>query len=565
MAMALAGKTLESRMAAIWTLGSCGGAAGVPLADDPIPAVRAWSARFLGEGPAPTLNGLSILQKLAADKDPTVLAGVAIAARRIQSLDTTPILTTLLRQPAAASDPHLPFLIWMATEPLVMQHVSRHVTSGAAPGASPGGQSMTIKSELRAPDVLVSLANETGNIPAAGDLARRIVRRVVDAQDAAALSRISTSLNALTPEQAAIAKGSLQGFLESQQKKGGQRPAGLSALDLGKLQSHVDKVVATSAARLAALWGNAAAAEAGLKPLADPKASDDDRLAALDLARKLGTDAARKAVLAFLSGNATDALKLEAIRALGEIGTDESADAIFNAWKTLTPETRRGSVEVLVSRLTWTKALLKAIEAKVVSTDDVSAVALRTLSRQKDEGVQAMVKKVIGAVRPSDPDKLKIIEAKKKIMLDGTAIDYEAGHQLAQKTCLVCHTFYAEGKHVGPDLTGVGRSSIDALLHNVIDPNEIIGAGYENTLVETKDHRSLAGRLIENTDDHIKLLSTGDKEDVVGKSEIASMRTEKISVMPEGLVDAMPDGDLRNLLWYIFSPPREHGAKNKKP
>jgi putative heme-binding domain-containing protein len=147
-------------------------------------------------------------------------------------------------------------------------------------------------------------------------------------------------------------------------------------------------------------------------------------------------------------------------------------------------------------------------------------------------------------------------------MTDGSKIDYEAGHQLAQKTCLVCHSFYGEGMHVGPDLTGVGRSSIDALLHNVIDPNEIIGAGYENTIVETKDHRNVAGRLVESTDDHVKLLSAGDKEDVVPKGNIESIRTEKISVMPEGLVDTMPDADLRNLLWYIFSPPQEHGAKS---
>ena len=183
---------------------------------------------------------------------------------------------------------------------------------------------------------------------------------------------------------------------------------------------------------------------------------------------------------------------------------------------------------------------------------------MRSLSRQKDEGVQVLIKKTIGTFRPSDSDKLAMIKAKQKIMLDGVKINYESGHLLAQKTCLVCHAFYGEGSHVGPDLTGVGRSTIEALLHNVIDPNEIIGAGYENTLVETRDHRSLAGRLIENTDDHIKLLSAGDKEDVVGKGEIASMRTEKISVMPEGLVDTMPDDDLRNLLWYIFSPPQEH-------
>ena len=97
----------------------------------------------------------------------------------------------------------------------------------------------------------------------------------------------------------------------------------------------------------------------------------------------------------------------------------------------------------------------------------------------------------------------------------------------------------------------------------MIDPNEIIGAGYENTIIETKDGRNLAGRIVENTDDHIKLMSAGDKEDVISRRDIATLRTEKISVMPEGLVDTMPDADLRNLMWYIFSPPQEHAGKGR--
>src|SRR5207244_1560941 len=74
--------------------------------------------------------------------------------------------------------------------------------------------------------------------------------------------------------------------------------------------------------------------------------------------------------------------------------------------------------------------------------------------------------------------------------------------------------------------------------------------------------RSLSGRLVKETADHVKLLSAGDKEDVIAKADIASTRTEKISVMPEGLVDAMPDQDLRNLLWFIYSPPQDN--KDKK-
>jgi len=102
----------------------------------------------------------------------------------------------------------------------------------------------------------------------------------------------------------------------------------------------------------------------------------------------------------------------------------------------------------------------------------------------------------------------------------------------------------------------VGRSSLDALLANVIDPNQVVGKGYENVMVETKDGRSVSGRLVEDTDSRIKLLSAGPKEDIVAKADIASMKTSELSVMPEGL-EQMPDADFRNLILYILHPPQE--------
>jgi putative heme-binding domain-containing protein len=163
-------------------------------------------------------------------------------------------------------------------------------------------------------------------------------------------------------------------------------------------------------------------------------------------------------------------------------------------------------------------------------------------------------------VREADADKLKIIAQKKEVVTHGP-VDLEKGHEIAKKTCFVCHKLYGEGADVGPDLTGVGRSSLDALLTNVIDPNQIVGKGYENVEVETKDGRTISGRLVEDTESRIKLISAGPKEDVVAKSDIASKRVSELSVMPEGL-ENMPDDDFRNLINFILRPPQErNGAK----
>src|SRR5262249_54093444 len=141
--------------------------------------------------------------------------------------------------------------------------------------------------------------------------------------------------------------------------------------------------------------------------------------------------------------------------------------------------------------------------------------------------------------------------------------DLKAGYEVAKRTCYICHKLYDEGADVGPDLTGVGRSSLDALLHNVIDPNEVVGNGFENTEVELKDGSTVSGRVVEDSPSRLKLLASGPTEHVIARSDIAvengkpKIRTSQLSLMPEGL-EAMPDADFRNLIWFILNPPQDN-------
>lgn len=66
----------------------------------------------------------------------------------------------------------------------------------------------------------------------------------------------------------------------------------------------------------------------------------------------------------------------------------------------------------------------------------------------------------------------------------------------------------------------------------------------------------LSGRIVEETDSRIKIVSAGPKEEVIAKSDIASKRVTDNSVMPEGL-EQMPEADFRNLIMYILRPPQE--------
>ncbi len=242
----------------------------------------------------------------------------------------------------------------------------------------------------------------------------------------------------------------------------------------------------------------------------------------------------------------------------------DQAYPIVDAWPQLPAMTRVAAAETLARGTKTGRALLAGLEKGVVSPRDISATARRSFANSEDKTIADHADKLLGKYRASGADKVKLIAEKRAVVLSGTP-DLKNGLAVAQRTCFVCHKMYGEGTDIGPDLTGVGRSTLDALLHNVIDPNEVIGNGFETTEVETKDGTIYTGRVVEESDTRIKLVNAGPVEYVVAKSDIAvvngkpKITKKEMSLMPEGL-EQIPDKDLRDLLMFILNPPGDQRA-----
>jgi len=561
--LALNGKTLESRLAALWTLHSAGpmphwSALLEQLMQDSEPAIRAWAVRLTAdnlrdrgtdskqEGQEPPIEQtLELLERLASDREPSVRLAVATACRQLASgsltVDTAPdrevriekILAALIQSSARDKDPLLNFMIWEAGEP------------GFA----------------REPQLALDWMADNGAaaMPLSGILARKAMRRICDTQERAKLNLAVDFLTRVVEMDAALAGAAIDGLIEGQKAK--PLVPGTDTKSLFEMLARSDNSqLRARGLQLGTLWGNTASIEGTLRAIGDSGLGVEERIKAIDAAKLMKNDAARVALLNVLTNTGPDAVVVEAIRGLGEVGGESAGDQLLASWKSLPSVPRAAAAEVLASRRGWAIGLLSAIEAKSISSTEIPATVVRSLGESKDEFIRQRASLVIGRIRPANADKQRIIEQKKQMILSGGPPDLNAGHELARKTCFFCHKLYGEGAEVGPDLTGVGRSSLDALLANVIDPNQIVGKGYENVEIETKDGRSVSGRMVENTETRIKLLSAGPKEEEVAKSEIASMRVSELSVMPEAL-EQMPDADFRNLMLYILHPPQEQAAR----
>lgn len=547
--------------------------------------MRLWSARLIGEFPDATLretadrewlntearNKVKLVEwpslvKLCTDPDPSVRLAAAIATRqhfgvRLTTNSFRPLqfrakgdfyknssvyLRPLIEASATAEDKTLPLAIWSLMEP-------------------------RLSSDL---EYILNLLEEIGSKtqPLSSMLTQKSMRRLCDTRDAEKLDYALDFLDKIQSHEVLLTHA-LDG-LEKGQESGIIKPTKDTSAIFAKLLAHPNADVRQHAQNLATLWGDPAAIRQLAAKLLDPAAPEAERIAALQTLRKVKTDDARAAYAKLTSSvglqPARDAavgkmpmlLLDETLRAASDLGGDDTPASLLALWKTLTPAQRTAAAEALVARESWASSFLDAINDKRISASDVPMTVRRALATHSNVGLKKRAEDLLGKWRESPADIKALIAAKRKACLEGEP-DLAQGKIIFSTTCVVCHSFHGGGQKVGPDLIGSGRSNLDALLANVIDPNQIIGNGYENIIVTASDKRTVSGRMVEDTPSHVKLLAIGGTEQIVPRDQIASLVNTHQSVMPVGF-GALPDDAFRNLIWYVLAPPEEGQLTKEK-
>jgi putative heme-binding domain-containing protein len=136
--------------------------------------------------------------------------------------------------------------------------------------------------------------------------------------------------------------------------------------------------------------------------------------------------------------------------------------------------------------------------------------------------------------------------------------NYEHGQRTyAAARCVVCHRFGGEGGATGPDLTNVaGRFSYKDLSEAIVDPSKVISDQYRATVVQTADGKSYTGRLANEDEKKIVLLT--DPEDAtkmveIAKGDIDVLEPSKVSLMPADLLKVLNKEEVLDLLAYLMS------------
>ena len=89
---------------------------------------------------------------------------------------------------------------------------------------------------------------------------------------------------------------------------------------------------------------------------------------------------------------------------------------------------------------------------------------------------------------------------------------------------------------------------------SVVDPSAYIREEYTAFRVRTKGGQTLIGLITERGANQITLEDAAQQKTIIPKDQIAEERTLSTSLMPEGLLDGLPDQQVRDLFKYLSSP-----------
>jgi putative membrane-bound dehydrogenase-like protein len=482
---------------------------------------QAWAIRLLTDSPtgaAPNADVLRLLRQTAEGRNAALVRlTLASVAQKLPPRERAPILQPLLGHAEDANDHNLPLMLWYAAAPL--------------------GDT--------APDLLVPLAAHC-EIP----LTRRYLARRLGEEIERQPQFIGQLLSIAAGRDAAFQRDVLSGLTEALSGwRKAPKPPGWEAAHR-QFAASTDPGVRQAAEEVAAIFG-------------DSNALDVFRKMALDETRDLPVR--RGALRVLVDGQAPGLREIcEKLFAVHELSSTAAAGLALNddpaiaefiiaRFSPLYGDEKAAAVAALVSRRPWAARFLQAVADGQIPRNSVNASVARQVRSLGDTALTAQLEKLVGHIGAVSPDKTGLVKKwKKRLSADVLAqADRQAGHTVFSSICAACHRLNGEGATIGPDLTGGQRDNLDYLLENLADPSAVVAPEFRLSTITMKDQRVLAG-IIKSRNEKSLVLQTPVEALTLATDDVQSVQTSERSLMPDGLLDALSETQVRDLIAFLM-------------
>jgi len=516
------------KLRAMWCLHVTGGAAPEWLRRQLAHAsehVRAWAIQLLLDQHAPSAELCGEFARMArSDNSGLVLSGLASTLQRMPLAERWPVAEGLGGPSTLAGDPTLSLLIWYGLEPAVSSARER----------------------------ACALAEATG-LP---KLRRMLARRLTEDLEAepSPVNRLVAMMGAPAHRaDAAFQTNILIGMSEALRGWRKATPPAAWTATANLLAKSPEENVRRLVRELAVVFG-------------DGRAADELRLILGNAGAEPGIR--RRALQALVQNRAPNLVPLlqgllkeldlapDAVRGLASLGDPATSTILLNSYPGLRSSSAKTEViNALASRPAFAGALFEAVRSGVIRRQDVGPLQVRQMRSFQDPQMDRQLTELWPELRPRSAEKeQQLARYRKRLTPERLASANAAqGRQVFNQVCATCHLLFGEGAQIGPDLTGSDRRNLEYLLDNILDPSGVVPDSYRVSVITLKDGRVLNGVAGAKTERTLTVQTPTEKL-TLERVEIESVTESQLSMMPEGLIEALKEEDLRDLIGYLMVP-----------
>ncbi len=238
-----------------------------------------------------------------------------------------------------------------------------------------------------------------------------------------------------------------------------------------------------------------------------------------------------------------------AVKALGGSGDSSVPDRLLDAWSTLGPQTRLAVLDELLNREPWAFELAQRLQLGPIGANTLDAARRGRLLNHASARVKAAAVKAL-PTGPASSRAQVVAEFRPALTMAG---DANRGAAVFGKLCTTCHKLGAVGNDIGPNLRSVANHAPEKLLTSILDPNASIEPGSIAYTCILKGGEELYGLIVAETGNSLVLKLPDGNTHTLLRTDIVSLQSSNLSLMPEGLEAGLSPLDVADLIRYLQS------------
>ena len=279
------------------------------------------------------------------------------------------------------------------------------------------------------------------------------------------------------------------------------------------------------------------------------RATDDtiaqrDRLLAIRCFAEVSSDVTP--LVALVSEDPLLEIRKTASRQLSRLSVEALWIEVWEKYRGESPDVRQAMLQSAMNSSLGQKTLLDSIDQGIIHVAEIDAATRRRLDQSPPE--IALVWKRLASRLVTEDRQALLKRYESHLTTDGSAIK---GRELFSKTCANCHRIGDLGVNVAPDISDSRVKTPQQILTDILIPNQSIDGNYVGYVVSTVDGGNWSGVLTGDQGNAVTLRIAGGESVTVLKSDIDTLQSTGLSLMPEGLEQNLTPDEMNDLVSFI--------------